>query len=201
MRARALALRADAPVPDGGRPSHHRARSGAARTGDGESGTARRVVDHPQPVRGPAADPARRGCAEPPPYPIGAALCRRRRRRVHRRRWRANHDASGRLHHHAVVDVSRSRQPGQGPGDLARWARHSAGGVLRRRLRRALSGGSAAGHARPKATRWRATAPTMLPLENTAGRAPRRYSATPMRAAARRWSSFAATEIRIRRTG
>ena len=65
-----------------------------------------------QSLRRPAADPARRDGALPSPRDVGAALRPRGHRRLHRRRRRAHDDAPGRLHPDAVVDVSRSRQPG-----------------------------------------------------------------------------------------
>ena len=74
-------------------------------------GHARRVVHHAEPVRRPAAHPAGRDRAQPPPLAVGAALHRRGRGRLHRGRRRAHHHAAGRLHHHAVVDLARPRQP------------------------------------------------------------------------------------------
>ena len=73
-------------------------------------GMPRRVLRHAKPVRRAAAHPAGRGCAEPPPLAVGAALRRRGRGRLHRGRRRAHHDAPRRLHHHAVVDLARPRQ-------------------------------------------------------------------------------------------
>jgi len=61
--------------------------------------------NHAEPLCRPAAHPAGRDRAEPPPQPVGAALHRRRRRRLHRGRRRAHHHVSGRLHHHAVLDL------------------------------------------------------------------------------------------------
>ena len=58
-------------------------------------------ADHAVALRRPAADPARRGGAQPPPHAERAALHRRRLRRLHRGRRRAHHHAAGRLHHHA----------------------------------------------------------------------------------------------------
>lgn len=47
-----------------------------------------------------------------PPYAVRAASGAGRGRRVHRRRWRANHHAPRRLHHHASLDLVRPWHPG-----------------------------------------------------------------------------------------
>ena len=70
------------------------------------------VLHHAQPVSRAAADPAGRDRAQPPPHAVGAALHRRGLGRLHGGRRRAHHDAPGRLHHHAVLDLARPRQPG-----------------------------------------------------------------------------------------
>ena len=94
-----------------------------------------------------AADPARRGRAQPPPYPDGLAPDRRGRRRLHRGRGRARHHASGRFHHHAVLDLARSRQSSRRAGGLAGRPRHPAGALPRCRLRGELSAGRAGSRA------------------------------------------------------
>ena len=60
----------------------------------------------------------------PSPYGVGAAVHPRRQRRVHVRRRRAAVDEAGRLHPHAVLVVSRSRQSRQRAGRLARRPGH-----------------------------------------------------------------------------
>ena len=145
MQAGALEVPRRAALPDGGRQADHRQGGGAARADPREPGDARRVVHHAEPVRRAAAHPAGRDRAEPPPFAVGAALHRRGRGRLHRGRRRAHHDAAGRFHHHAVVDLARPRQSRQRAGGMDGRPRHPHRADLRRAVPRGLPGGGAAG--------------------------------------------------------
>ena len=127
-------------------------------------GHARRVLHHAEPVRRPAADPAGRDRAQPPPLAVGAALHRRGLGRLHRGRRRAHDDAAGRLHHHPVLDLARPRPPRRRAGGLDGRPRHPHRAGLRRAVPRGVPGGSAAGIAR------RGLVGGALRLEHEAGR-------------------------------
>ena len=145
VQAGAVEIQRCAALPDGGRQADHRQGGDPARADPREPRHARRVVHHAEPVRRAAAHPAGRDRAQPPPFAVGAALHRRGLRRLHRGRRRAHHDAAGRLHHHAVVDLARPRQPRQRAGGVDGRPRHPHRADLRRAVPRGVRGGSAAG--------------------------------------------------------
>ncbi len=113
-----LALRGGAALADGVGAADLGAGGGAPRADPGEPGPAGLLGHHAVALRGPAAHPARRDCAQPPSHAVGAAPDRRGQRRLHRGRGRARDHASGRFHHHAVLDLARSRQS----SELGRWS-------------------------------------------------------------------------------
>ena len=133
-------------------------------------GLQRRIANHAEPLRRTAAHPARRDRAQPSPRHLCAALRPRGRRRVHRRRRRARHDETGRLHPDAVVDLPRSRQSRHRPGGLARRPRHSDHQLLRHAASPSGIPTSRSPSRAAKATRSPATGPRMLPLEYTPAR-------------------------------
>ena len=122
-------------------------------------------------------------------------------RRLHRRERRADDDAPGRFHPHAVVDVSRPRQPGDDADGLARRARHPDREPVRHQLLRALSRRRAAERDPGRRFVVALRAPTCC-RSTSRRRGRRRPSSTiPTRAAARRSTTLAAQRAgRIRAT-
>ncbi len=98
-------------------------------------------------------------------YAVGAAPHRRRQRCLYRGRGRADHHASRRFHHHAIVDLARSRQPRERSGGVARRAGYSRWCVFSTAgSQRTIPRPRSRLHAR-RATRWRATAPISCPVD------------------------------------
>ncbi len=139
LRARPVEIRRGTAVADGVRQPDHGEGSGAPGADPREPGHTWTVGDHELALRRLAVDPPRRNCAESPALANRVAADRRGRGGLHRRRRRARDHASGRFHHHAVLDVARPRQFRERAGRLARWTGYSAGAILRRRFRRGLS--------------------------------------------------------------
>ena len=149
----------------GGRPPDQRRRSRAPRADPREPGPARPVVHHAVAVRGPATDPARRGGARAPPHAVGAAP-RAGRRRAPTPRWTASAPRCT-----GATSSSRRRGPGTttatwatsrwsgSTGSTSRWCVSSTPASPRRASRRRSS------RCDPRATRWRATARNMLPVD------------------------------------
>ena len=175
-------------------------RGGAPRADPGEPRAAGLLGHHAVALRRPAADPARRGRAQPPPHAVGAAPDRRGQRRLHRGGGRARDHAPGRFHHHAVLDLARPRQRRRRAGGLAGRPGHPD---------RALCSTAAS----PRTTR-RTTQPVARPEGDSLARygnnllpdrlraapaAPRRCSPTRTRARASRSSICAAPARRTRR--
>ena len=174
--AGALGLRQGAAVPDGIGIADHRQGSGAPRADPREPGDAGQRLHHAFALCRPAAHPAGRGGAQPPPHPVGAALHRRGRGRLHRRRRRAHDHARGRFRHHADLDLARSRQRFEAAHGVAGRARHPDGGDVQRRLRRERRERRAGRHRarghvrrqvrqRPAAGRLEARAPDLADLQ------------------------------------
>ncbi len=198
VRAGALEVRRGAPVADGIRQPDHREGSGAPRADPGEpracpaSPRSRSTL-----YAGLAADSAGRGRAQPSPYPDCVAPDRRRLRRLHRGGRRARHHASGRFHHHAVVDLARPRQPGRASrwcgwtASIFRWCAFSTA-ALPRTIRATEQEVVAA----RRAMRWRATATiscrSTTSLRGTSSPVfayPYARSRESLRAAGARWTS------------
>ena len=156
------------------------------------------LVDHAVALRRAAADHAGRGGAIAPPRAVGAALHRRRQGRLHHGGRRAHHHVPGRLHHHAVVGLARPWQRGhrgrERAGGVARRPRHPDGALLRCRLCRERRRRACSRWRGPRATAWRASATTWCRCGTTTPRRPRRSSAIPTRAAARRWPQLQSSE-------
>ena len=140
-------------------------RSGAPRADPGEPGPAGLLGHHAVAVRRPAADPAGRGRAQPPPHPVGAAPDRRGQRRLHRGGGRARDHAPGRLHHHAVLDLARPRQRCQRAGGVARRPGHPDRAHARLRLRRELPAGHRSRVSRPEGDSLARYGNNLLPID------------------------------------
>ena len=162
------------------------ARAGPVQPGPG----AREHEGHRDHLRRPAADPARRDRAQPPPHAVGGAVRRRGRGRVHRGRRREAADGEGRPDPHAARALARARPRRPGAGDLARRAGPAAGlrhrGVVRDR--RAPAGGRQADRlGRGALPQWRRGA---VPLARRAARSPTRCCVSPGGTCSGRWANW-----------
>ena len=195
LRARHLEVRGRARRRHGLRRADQRRGSRAPRADPGEPRPARPGQHHAKPVRRPAADPARRDRAQPPPHPIRAALHRRGTRRLHGGQWRAHHHAPGDFiitpswtwHDHGNADSADGGEP-------VVWL-----DGLDIPLLRFLDAGFAENPSatqpvtRPEGDSMARYGHNMAPVRHRRRAAPRRSSTTRMSAAARRWISSTAT--------
>ena len=165
LRAGAVALRRGAAVPDGVGHPDHRQGSGAARADPRESRAAGQRLHHAHALCRAAAHPARRGGAGHRHTQSALRFIVEGEGAYTAVDGERTIMQPGRLRHHAVLDLARSRQRQRQADGVARRARHPDGGDVRRGLRRERQCRAADGDARPRATSLARYGSGLLPVD------------------------------------